>query len=231
MTIVHPRDDLAAYALGALDRDERQATAAHLDGCAECRAALAGYEKAAWAFAETAATPPPAGLRERVVARERQAPSLGSRLSALLAPLGRPVPLAVPLTAVLLLVASLVALRSAQQDADAYARAVAGVADGRVVALAETGESGPIRGALVIPSAGRPYLVLQLPEPPTGRTWAAWVIRGEVPLAAGITEGRSGVVTLLLTQPVLAGDAVAVTLEPAGGRDRPSGRPVLLGRT
>lgn len=95
----------------------------------------------------------------------------------------------------------------------------------------DTGESGPVRGALVIPNSGRPYLVLQLPATPTGKAWEAWVIRGEVPLAAGITEGRSGVVTLLLTRPVLAGDVVAVTLEPAGGRDRPSSRPVLLGRT
>lgn len=231
MTIAHPRDDLAAYALGALDRDERQAVAAHLEGCETCRAEVASYQDAAWAFAETAATPPPAGLRERVVARERRAPDLGDRLRALLAPLGRPVPFAVPVALALLVLASLVVLRGAQQDADAYARALAGVADGRVVALADTGESGQVRGALVIPSAGRAYLVLRLPAPPAGKTWEAWVIRGEVPLAAGITEGRSGVVTLLLTQPVLAGDAVAVTLEPAGGLDRPSGRPVLLGRT
>jgi len=56
------------------------------------------------------------------------------------------------------------------------------------------------------------------------------VLRGETPLAAGITNDR-GVTTLVLTAPLASGDGVAVTLEPSGGVDRVTGAPVLAGKT
>lgn len=40
----HPHDDLAVYALDALEPDERAAIDAHLEGCAACRAELDGYQ-------------------------------------------------------------------------------------------------------------------------------------------------------------------------------------------
>lgn len=139
------------------------------------------------------------------------------------------VPLAVPMALVLLLAVSLAGLGSARTDADSYARAVAGVADGNVVTLAATPGS-EARGSLVIPAGGEPYLILKLPAPPAGKTWEAWVIRGQQPLAAGISGDRSGVVTLVLSQPVRPGDAVALTLEDAGGVPAPRGAVVLQGR-
>src|SRR2546427_629829 len=75
-----------------------------------------------------------------------------------------------------------------------------------------------------------PYLILDLPAAPSGKTWEAWVLRGETPLAAGITNDR-GVTTLVLTAPLTTGDGVAVTLEPSGGVDRVTGNPVLAGKT
>jgi hypothetical protein len=43
MTDIHPHDDLAVYALDALDPHEREAVDAHLADCPECRAELDGY--------------------------------------------------------------------------------------------------------------------------------------------------------------------------------------------
>ena len=79
-------------------------------------------------------------------------------------------------------------------------------------------------------SGAAPYLVLDLPAAPTAKTWEAWVVRGDTPLAAGITNDR-GVMTLVLTVGIASGDTVAVTLEPSGGLDRPTGKPVLAGKT
>ncbi len=63
------REALGAYALGALDADERASVTAHLAGCAECRAALARYETAVDALGGTVPpVPPPASLRERLLA-------------------------------------------------------------------------------------------------------------------------------------------------------------------
>jgi anti-sigma factor RsiW len=39
----HPRDDLAAYAVDALEGDERRAIEDHLAGCVACRALLAEH--------------------------------------------------------------------------------------------------------------------------------------------------------------------------------------------
>jgi anti-sigma factor RsiW len=228
---VHPLDDLAAFALGALDADELRHVGAHLDGCASCRAELRALEDAAFAVAATAERDVPPGLRERIVARARREGAPPRARASWIDVFRRPVPLAVPLALAVLLAVSLAAFGVARRDGDRYASALAGVAGARVVALAATGEVATARGSLVIPADGSaPYLILDLPAPPSGKTWQAWVVRGERPLAAGLTDER-GVRTLVLTTPPSSGDVVAVTLERTGGVDAPTSPIVLAGKT
>jgi anti-sigma factor RsiW len=231
---LHPRDDLAAFALGVLEPEEMRAVRAHLHGCEVCSAEVSALEEASFAVAETSEREVPARLRRAVVERaqgDRGAAPRGSGLAALLGSLRRPVPLAVPVVLAVLLAVSLAAYVGARDDSDRYARALSGIAGARVVALSPTGELAGVRGSLVIPADGAaPYLILDLPAPPSGKTWEAWVLRGETPLAAGITSER-GVTTLVLTTPLVSGDGVAVTLEPSGGVDRVTGAPVLAGKT
>ena len=229
---LHPRDDLAAFALGALAPEEARTVLAHLAGCDECRTEVSALEETAFALAETAEREAPAGLRRAVVDSHRDggATSRGA-WATLIDSLRRPVPFAVPVALAILLAMSLAAYLGARNDSDRYARALSGIAGARVVALAPTGEIEGVRGSLVIPANGAaPYLILDLPAAPTGKTWEAWILRGETPLAAGITSDR-GVTTLLLTVPLVSGDGVAVTLEPSGGVDRVTGAPVLAGKT
>ena len=228
--IGHPREDLAAYAIGALEPPDRTAVDEHLRTCAPCRADAEAFGEVAWSLAESAAVAPPARLRGLIVDRVRSAGRREGPFATLRRALARPVPALVPLALVVALVVALVGVRDARTEADAYARAVAGLVDARVVPLAPTADSGA-RGTLVLPAAGDPYLIMRLPAPPSGKTWEAWVIRAERPLAAGITGERSGVVTLVLSQSVMPGDVVAVTLEDAGGVASPRGQPVLLGKT
>ena len=176
---------------------------------------------------------PPGDLRERIVQRHRRAPVTRDRdwRARVRTWFSRPVPLAVPLALAVLLVVSLAAVGAARREADTYARALAGVADGRVVALApQKNAPADARGALVIPRSADPYVVLQLSSPPTGKTWEAWVIKGQLPIAAGLS-GSGGVFTIVLSAPVGAGDVVAVTLEPATGSTAPTSDPVLAGGT
>jgi len=231
----HPTEDLPAYALGALDEPERVAVAAHLETCDRCARDLAQFEAALYEAAAVGAVraDPPRDLRTRIVLQHRGAPAAaangwGARVRDWFA---RPVPLALPLALAVLLVVSFVAVGTARHEADAYARALAGVADGRVVALAQQKNApAEARGALVIPRSGDPYLVLSLSSPPTGKTWEAWVIKGQRPIAAGL-NGSGGVFTIVLSAPVGAGDVVAVTLEPAAGSSAPTSDPVLAGGT
>ena len=64
----HPLDDLAAYALDALDDAERQAVDDHLERCPECRSELAGHHETLAALGTTSEEAPPAAVWERVAA-------------------------------------------------------------------------------------------------------------------------------------------------------------------
>jgi anti-sigma-K factor RskA len=231
----HPTDDLPAYALGALDEAERVAVAAHVETCDQCARDLAQFEEALYEAAAVGAVraEPPGDLRTRIVLRHRSAgtrrdPDWGARVRAWL---GRPVRLALPLALAVLLVVSFVVVGTARREADSYARALAGVADGRVVTLApQKNAPADARGAVVIPRSGDPYVVLELASPPTGKAWEAWVIKGQRPVAAGLS-GSGGLITIVLSAPVGTGDVIAVTLEPAVGSSAPTSEPILAAGT
>jgi hypothetical protein len=230
----HPTDDLAAFALGALDPDDARTVAAHVAGCATCSADVRAFAETAWRIAETGARDAPPAMRAAILERARSGPrSAGANatLASIAAMLRRPLPLAVPLALAVVLVVSLAGYVGARRDADSYAAALAGIAGSRIVTLAATGEVSGVNGSLIIPASGaQPYLILELPSAASGKTWQAWVIRGETATPAGITDAR-GVTTLVLSARPGAGDTVAVTAEPSGGVDRPTGKPVLAGRT
>jgi len=230
----HPTEDLPAYALGALEPDERKAIAAHLETCAACTRDLAQFEDALYEAAALGVVnvEPPADLRTRIVARHHYVPgpratSWGGRVVAFLR---SPVPAAVPIALAVLLVVAIGVVGVTRQQADSYARALAGVAEGRVVALAPTGANPDARAAVVIPTQGSPYLIVRLPAPPTGKAWEAWLLKpgtsGPIAVPAGTTD-RGDVFTLSLTVPLGAGDGVAITLEPASGSAQPTTQPVL----
>jgi anti-sigma factor RsiW len=230
----HPTEDLPAYALGALDHDERAVIAAHVETCASCSDDLAQFEGALYEAAAIGAVnvDPPGDLRSRIVDRHRDArvPSATSWGDRIIEFLRSPVPAAVPVALGVLLFVAFGVVGATRQQADAYTRALAGVADGRVVPLAPTGANPDARAAVVIPNQGSPYLVVRLPAPPPGKAWEAWVLRpgasGPIAVPAGTTE-HGDVFTLSLTVPLGAGDGVAITLESASGSTQPTTQPVL----
>jgi anti-sigma-K factor RskA len=64
----HPLDDLAAYALDALDTAERRTVDDHLVSCVPCRDELAGHQEALASLTATADEAPPAAVWHRVAA-------------------------------------------------------------------------------------------------------------------------------------------------------------------
>jgi hypothetical protein len=72
-------------------------------------------------------------------------------------------------------------------------------------------------------------LLLDLPAPPPGKQYEAWVIRGGVAARAGQVPAREGVVLVTLMRPIASGDLAAVTLEVAGGVDQPTSDPIVAG--
>lgn len=228
--MTHPTDDLAAFSIGAIEPDEAAKVASHLRGCETCRAEVAAYEETAWRLAEAVGKDPPARMREAVVERARAEPrARPSVLAPILDLLRRPVPAFVPAALAVVLVLAFVGYAGARRDVDRYATALAGVQNARITALAPGADRPQVRGALVQPTTGTPpYLLLDLGTAPPGKTWQAWVIRGEQPLPAGIS---GDVAVIILTVPLEPGDVVAVTLENAGGSSKPTSTPVLTGKS
>jgi anti-sigma-K factor RskA len=75
-------------------------------------------------------------------------------------------------------------------------------------------------------------LVVSGLEPlPPGRTYQAWLIRGETPFSAGLLPvgtGGQGVIVLSVSDAIGAFDSLGVSIEPEGGSLAPSGEIVIL---
>ena len=75
----HPMSDIhalsGAYAVDALDDDERQQFEQHLAACPECRAEVGSFSETAALIAETQAETPPPSLRSSRAVRHRLDPA------------------------------------------------------------------------------------------------------------------------------------------------------------
>ena len=75
----------------------------------------------------------------------------------------------------------------------------------------------------------RAVLVVEdMPPMPEGRTGQVWVIRDEKPEPSGLLEPSGNMAATAITTPLNNADAIAVTVEPAGGSDEPTSDPVLV---
>ena len=196
-------DLAAAYALNALDPEDRWTYERHLDTCDRCRDDVAALRESAarLAYAAPASQPRPE-LRERILRAARE------ERPATVTPLFRR--WLFPATAVAAAAAACAAIglglwaNSLRNDVDAQ----------RVVAM----QGRP--GQLLI-SGEDASIVTCVDEAPAGKTYEAWVIEDDVPRPAGLFRG--GCATVSLTRPVEPGVVVAVTLEAAGGATTPQG--------
>jgi anti-sigma factor RsiW len=210
----------AGYALDALDPAERETFEEHLSSCERCRDELQSFWQVSGALAHAAGGPmPPASLRGRILEQARSERSN-------VVPLRRRRVL-VPALSAVAAVAAVAAIGlglwatslSSDLDRAESVNAVLGDPDAR------TFESEGGAASLVVASSGDAALVVrELAPAPAGKDYEIWVFEDGVPQRAGLFE-EPGVA--LLTRQVKPGQMVAVTLEPDGGLEAPSGAPVL----
>lgn len=214
-------DLTAAYALDALSAAEAEAFEEHLRRCGRCRDEVARLREPVAALAHDA--PPaaaPPELRARILDQARRER-------------GRVVPLrprwAVPAAAAAA-VAACAALGLGLWAASLHRDL--GRRDALMAILADPGArrvalSGG-RGTLVVsPDRRAALLAASLGAPPSGKTYEIWVIRGGTPARAGLFSGQGAV---LVDRTLPPGSTLAVTLERAGGVERPTSRPLLTAR-
>jgi anti-sigma-K factor RskA len=223
-----PHDLVAAYALDALDDEERVDFERHLADCAVCKAQLAELEEASTALAYAESVEPPPALRERILEAARaengKVGSVPRRRWLFPATVAAAAAAAVVAIGVGLWANSLSRDLDRERSANAgYARALQLLGGGAEVTQLADAEGG----LLVAPDGEAALVVCGLQPAPKDKTYEAWVIEGETPRPAGLFPGGGGCPPVLLERDVPKGAQVAVTLEPKGGVDQPTG-PLLV---
>ena len=233
------------YVLDALTPEERAAVDAHLAGCSEPHPEFDEVGGVAPALA-TLADPKgaPASLKNKVMADYRA--GAGARVWDM-APTAPKRPAsrswlgwAAAAAAVLIIAVTAGWAYTAQSRADLEAQRAQQVSaaidlmaqpNSSVAFLSGTDTALGAHGFAAFGANGNGYLVMVgLPNAPQGRTYEAWYLSGSQATAAGLMSVDSGGYAVLTGS--LAGvsaDAIALTIENAGGADQPTSAPIAIG--
>ena len=227
----HVRDELDAYALGALDRAEAERVAQHLSTCASCRNEAAALSEVVAAIPDTVALrdPRPA-LRERLLEAARtEARSLARDTAAGRWSLGavRPWRLAVAAVGAVVIVlgaADIDAYRrlvAVTAERDAYNKTIESIREGaRTWYMAGLGSFSGSGGTLYDPRAPgkRPFVLFHdLPPIAEGKVLTIWLVSPDGTWARAATFRPSGedIQVIEINSEVAGFDRCAVTLDDA----------------
>jgi anti-sigma-K factor RskA len=241
------------YALNALPPRDRARFERHLDACDACAQEVRGLQETAARLAGAAAVPPPSRLRERVLAeaaRTRQLPPQPDRETGAprwpwparrAAPVRRALrsrpwvrPLAMTLSAAFAVAAiafGAVALVTQHSLSQAQAREhmLAAVLTAPDVKMLSMRVSGGGTATIVMSHRERALALstVGLPSLPSGKGYELWLMgpAGKRP-AAMLPRPAHGMTSPVIATGLRAGDAVELTVEPAGGAAAPSA-PIL----
>jgi len=230
---------LAAYALDALEIDEKNQVEAHLENCAACRLVLADYQAVSGnLLAALPPAQPPARIRAQLLAKTAPEPQKASWSERWRALFPQAI-LVASLTAVVVLLLFNINLyrrvnqmletqeQMAQQNR-VYQTAFALLTypDSQVAVIAD----GEIYGTLVYDPYGQVAVlnVWGLEDLPEGQAYQVWLIEpDETRVSGGIfkTSDDLGYVSFIIESPdsLNAFTGIGVTIEPEGGSPGPTG--------
>jgi len=216
-----------AYVLDAIPGDELRAFEFHLNGCEACAREVRELRATATRLGVAVATSPPPELKARVLARIHQVRQGGR------APARRPPRLTrvfAAAAAALLVVATAlgVALARYQNVEEGQPiSALPGVLraeDARIVRADGPAASGGHVMLVLSRQQDRLVLVTDGMRPPSaGHVYQIWTITPAY-RSAGLLTGRD---TTIEIPGIRDADKIAITVEPAGGSTRPTGRAVV----
>jgi anti-sigma-K factor RskA len=238
-----------AYALGALSEEERRGFEEYLAAHPERQAEIdeLGAVAGLLAFAPREQDAPPE-LRRRVmeVVEAEAAPRRERREESMLAGIGRFIGVSGLAfgAAVMVLIGLLswnLLLQNQVQDLQGEVRSAQGQVDdlqaqvkdaqakqARTIQLSGTWADQGANAEVASINDDRIVLVADnLPSVPQGQTCQIWVIKGNVPESGGLFQPGGKETAAPITIPIKKGDTIAVTVEPAGGSEKPTSDPVL----
>lgn len=215
-----------AYALGVADEEERRAMEAHLRTCLPCQTRAAEYGELREALLYTVPTiEARAGLTEDLRLRlqnENAAPSRTRWWASLVRP-----GVAFGLAAIALLLLTNVYWAGRTAQAERQIATLVELTQGPGIVLDPSAEASHASGILYAqPSANVALLcVYDLPELEAGKTYQAWLVRGDTRVSGGTFQVDHDGYGVLLVQsdiPIGEFDGLGITVEPAGGSPTPT---------
>jgi anti-sigma-K factor RskA len=232
-----------AYAMDALDELERARFEQHLAKCEDCRAEVAELRETAALLSETVAVPPPASLRDSVLAgishvrplapeiatipRAEPAPARSGRLAGRW---GRAPFLVAAALALLVGLGTMIVAPWAGDDEVprlTAAEQVLRAPDAEEVFL-DLGEAGR---ATVTRSKSQDKAVITTEDmvpAPEGKDYELWFMSPEEEfIAAGLMPDAADQ-TVVLDGSAAEAIAVGITVEPEGGSEQPTSKPIAL---
>lgn len=224
-------DDLKeAYALGALDDDERLEFEGYLTAHPELQAEVNDLNSVTdlLALAPPEYNPPPElrrNLLRKIGSAEEDAALPGGAprragLRRLFGPAGLVAAAAV--MAVIGLSVWNASLRGENEDLRGE------LATRQTYELQGSGEAEDVQGEVVELGSGRAVLMAEdLPSAPEGKVYEAWLMHDGVPEPAGTFQSQDGETATPIEGSLEGADAVAVTVEPSGGSSLPTSEPLL----
>jgi anti-sigma-K factor RskA len=231
-----------AYAVNALDPDERAEFETHLADCPECAEEVRGLLETTARLASAEAVVPPPRLKAAVMAQIATTRQLSVDTSdSVVVPIKRPgwswaqraVGIAAAVLAVVALGLSTLLVQANHQRSqlDAARQAVAQVltaSDARY--LSGSVGNGGHATIVVSPHQGTSvFLGTGLPAAPAGHTYQLWYMGagGSAVSAGTFNPDANGHVAEVLGGTIGSASAVGVTVEPAGGSKTPTTKPVF----
>ena len=225
----------AAYALGALPEEERRELEEYLVAHPERQAEVDEQANVAGLLALSPQEhEPPPELRQSimgVVEAEAWRPAAGSR--PWFAGIGELLSVRnLALGAAALLVVGLFSWNMLLQgEVQDLQDRVQDVQESRMVALEGSGAAQRVEAEVMILEDDRVVLMAEnMPRLPEDRTYQIWVIEGDDPRPSGVFEPQDESVAAVVEDPLDEADAIAVTVEPAGGSSQPTTDPMLIGK-
>ena len=232
------REDIPAYTLGALDPEDVAALEAHLRTCASCREELAAYRDTSDNLLLTfPPQKPPAALRNRL---QKQLPSAqGAARPRVRWSFGR---VAVGIALIVLLalnVLSISQVRALQRQQTQLMNQLQNGQMALVMLSYPHTQSFPINeasltGSLLIDTEyNNAVLILRgLPSIPDSQTYQVWLIApNEERVSGGLLRPHNDLPfisePIYSTQDLANFVGVGMTIEPAGGSDKPTGQPIF----
>jgi anti-sigma-K factor RskA len=218
-----------AYALDALSDEEAAEFRRHLADCAVCREEVAGLRAAAASMGASQRVAPPPELRARVLSAALRVPQQPPR--ATVTPIARRrswTTRALVAAAAAVLVAAVgvgVSRIGGDDPGPSLASGVTQVFEAPDRRLAEVRtDQGTVR---VAASPSRDEMAVDargLEAPDEGRVYQLWSIDSDGAVSVGLLDDD----TVGASMPMPAeGTQVAITLEPAGGSEQPTGEPLV----